>query len=188
MNAEQTVLSGWCDRCSVVSIGSALAACHLSHLRAYGGDPQRALQLHTLSALTQSNTDFCWGGGRRGQDPEHKESQPLQPLWPPTTWSATLIYKWVTFATTAFAQGQLKICVLKGGLTRGEVLIMKGSLRARPGLHMGTLRELVHDPVWGKNYSYLQLEVPEGALLQLIEVLLRIFHQCHVVIQMFEEQ
>ncbi len=179
MNAEQTVLSGWCDICSVVSIGSALAACHLSHLRVYGVDPQRALQLHTLSALTQSNTDFCWGGGRRGQDPEHKESQPPQPLWPPTTWSATLIYKWVTFATTAFAQGQLKICVLKGGLTKGEVLIMKGSLRGRPGLHMGTLRELVHDPDWGKIiviYSRAQPEVPEGALLQVIEVLLPIFH------------
>jgi len=139
-NAEQTVLSGWCDRCSVVPIGSALAACHLSHFCAYRGDPQSALQLHTLSALTQSNTDFCWGGGRRGQDPEHTESQPAQPLWPPTTWSVTLIYKWVTFATTAFAQGQLKICVLKVGLTRGEVLIMKGSLRGRPGLHMGTER------------------------------------------------
>lgn len=91
----------------------------------------------------------------------------------------TLIYKWVTFATTAFAQGQLKICVLKGGLTRGEVLIMKGSLRGRPGLHMGTLRELAHDPDYGRIiviYSRAQLEVPEGALLQLIEVSLPIFH------------
>ncbi len=122
---------------------------------------------------------FLLRGGRRGQDPEHKESQPPQPLWPPTTWSATLIYKWVTFATTAFAQGQLKICVLKGGLTKGEVLIMKGSLRGRLGLHMGTLRELVHDPDWGKIiviYSWAQPKVPEGALLQVIEVLLTIFH------------
>lgn len=135
---------------SLVSIGFARAVCHLSHLSAHGGDPRRVPRLHTLSALTQSNTDFCWGGGRRGQAPEHAESQPPQPLWPPTTWSVTLIYKWVTFATTALARGQLAIRVLKGSLTRGEVLIMKGFLRARPGLHMGTLTEPVHDLHWGK--------------------------------------
>lgn len=44
---------------SLVSIGFARAVCHLSHLSAHGGDPCRVPRLHTLSALTQSNTDFC---------------------------------------------------------------------------------------------------------------------------------
>lgn len=75
--------------CSLVSIGSAHAVCHLSHLGARGGDPRRVPRLRTLSALTQSNTDFCWGGRRRGQAPEHaREPSATTPrdLPPPEAW------------------------------------------------------------------------------------------------------
>lgn len=64
--AEQTLLSETTDRCPLSSIGSDVAACHLSHLNGPRGDPSVASELYTLLALTQSNARSALGGGRAG--------------------------------------------------------------------------------------------------------------------------
>lgn len=87
-------------------IGIATAACHISLLST---DRVTPATRHLIGSNPIEST-FVLRGWKSKASWSTKTANLCDPAWPMCTWNVTLIYRQVTSETTAFTQGQFKIC------------------------------------------------------------------------------